>query len=569
MYYNREVAPIAVHKPRRLPVREIPAHRVALGAADDYKPSMTLMPDGELIMVADRAVGNVVDATFQDTTPLWRSKDDGLTWSDPVILEDAPGKETFISSTSKGTLFMTCHVGPWHKEYECDDKGYYSKIYRSADRGKTWHCTKVKLNEQEILAIGATVDSGGTCTDRAPVEMADGSLILGVTYDNSQGGYLWRSTDDGVTWDTTQKITICGWYHNADGFFSNSDTILTESGKLFHNVRVGEPSRMTALHDGRAFHSAHDHYDRTLTSESIDGGVTWSALRDFGDYGLMYCHFLRLRDGRHLMTYTQRGVTHPVGLRAMLNYDDCKSWDHDNDQIILEGFTPWGALSGGGFGNTLEMADGTLVSCYSYRGVDSKTHVEVVRWKIPWSADERIIYYDEKLFDTSRKEGLVPLYDWQSGVGASLILRDYPYMKTSKGEHAQVVQGPIDTGDQTFAAELRIQSRPDAGYECCGLTLHELSIQDWSTYAGFVVRMHNAGAKPVDVLISFRDGDQFYNAAQKAILSPGESRDVFMTLDELKTAINVKNVQTISIVSADMHEALAGLLVSTIYLVKA
>ena len=38
---------------------------------------------------------------------------------------------------------------------------------------------------------------------------------------------------------------------------------------------------------------------------------------------------------------------------------------------------------GGGFGPTVQVDDGTLVTSYSYRGQDEKTHLEVVRWKLP------------------------------------------------------------------------------------------------------------------------------------------------------------------------------------------
>jgi len=37
----------------------------------------------------------------------------------------------------------------------------------------------------------------------------------------------------------------------------------------------------------------------------------------------------------------------------------------------------------GGFGNTVQLDDGTLMSVYSYRGEDTKTHVEAVRWTLP------------------------------------------------------------------------------------------------------------------------------------------------------------------------------------------
>ena len=83
------------------------------------------------------------------------------------------------------------------------------------------------------------------------------------------------------------------------------------------------------------------------------------------------------------MTFTRRGMTYPLGLRAMLGYDDDGTWSFDDDQIVIEGFTPWGSPSGGGFGNTVQLDDGTLVSCYGYRGHDDDTHLEAVRWNLP------------------------------------------------------------------------------------------------------------------------------------------------------------------------------------------
>ena len=39
--------------------------------------------------------------------------------------------------------------------------------------------------------------------------------------------------------------------------------------------------------------------------------------------------------------------------------------------------------SGGGFGNTVQLEDGALVSVYSYRGTDNHTHLETVPWRVP------------------------------------------------------------------------------------------------------------------------------------------------------------------------------------------
>ena len=54
-----------------------------------------------------------------------------------------------------------------------------------------------------------------------------------------------------------------------------------------------------------------------------------------------------------------------------------------SDVLLLDEATPPGEASGGGFGNTVQADDGTLVTAYSYRGSDGNTHVEVVRWNLP------------------------------------------------------------------------------------------------------------------------------------------------------------------------------------------
>ena len=58
-------------------------------------------------------------------------------------------------------------------------------------------------------------------------------------------------------------------------------------------------------------------------------------------------------------------------------------FDLGRDRIMLDTRTRIGKSQGGGFGPTVQLDDGTLVTSYSYRGDDDNTHLEVVRWKAP------------------------------------------------------------------------------------------------------------------------------------------------------------------------------------------
>ena len=53
----------------------------------------------------------------------------------------------------------------------------------------------------------------------------------------------------------------------------------------------------------------------------------------------------------------------------------------DRDRLVIDDQNV--GPSGGGFGNTVQSDDGTLISCYSYRGHDNNTHIEAVRWQLP------------------------------------------------------------------------------------------------------------------------------------------------------------------------------------------
>ena len=370
--------PIRVNNPRKLKVWQLPAERVVLGEA--YKPSMALLPSGELVMVAlyqDPKPGGKV----REWTGLWRSKDGGKTWSARVEIKDMIGREQWLTCTKNGTLFATCHL--LAQDINNKDGYTHSYVHRSTDGGKSWQ--RLRIGPDGFPAKAATMCS------RNIVEKPDGTLLLGVGVNELEKGtlaYLWTSRDSGKTWDKSGAKAKIGAYQkkpydNYDAFFTEDFTYLAKSGKLHHFIRCGPPSPMYPMNDGRATPTGDDGIDRTLRCQSTDGGKTWSDLRDHGDYGMHYPRVLRLQDGRLLMTFTQRSTIYSLGLQAILSHDDGDTWDFSNDRIIIEGKTPWGMAQGGGFGNTLQLKDGLLVSCYTYRGADDKTHLEVVRWRLP------------------------------------------------------------------------------------------------------------------------------------------------------------------------------------------
>lgn len=367
--------PVRVNNPRRFGTWELPAERVALGPG--YKPCIATLPNGELIMVA--LFGDTLpEGKLREWTGLWRSIDGGVTWSERERVEDMIGREHWLTCTRDGILLTTCHLLP----QDVNNKDGYttSWLHRSTDGGHTWERMRATIEGE--ARCGCPTE-WGSISSRNIVELPDGTLLFGVSINRSSVAYLWSSKDGGRTWDKSLQVRIHGYYDNWDGFFVEDFTHLTPTGKLLHFCRVGPPSPMYPMSDGRTVPTGDDGIDRMMWTESMDGGRTWLPLRDFGDYGAHYPRIIRLSDGRLLLTFTQRAVLYPLGLQAVLSYDEGETWDFKSDRIVIDGRTPWGTASGGGFGNTVQLPDKTLVSCYSYRGWDDKSHVEVVRWSLP------------------------------------------------------------------------------------------------------------------------------------------------------------------------------------------
>ncbi|MEO2045286.1 MAG: exo-alpha-sialidase [Pirellulales bacterium] len=362
---------IAVEARKSLPFDSLSCEQIAIGEPDDYKPCIIQLPDGELLLSCfhqHRRAGNKV----MEQTLLFRSKDGGQTWAGPEIL-DLLGREPYLTVLSDGTIFVTGHLLASDVRNQW---GYTTGfLHRSIDRGHTWQTIRV---ESEGIKAKAS-----NHTTRNVLEMSDGTLLVGVDYDGGDGPYfVWRSGDSGKTWDKTQKCEPKN-FQSVYGFFGGETWLWqARSGKVWAFVRVDSNELPIA---GRPIKAGDDQSDHFILFSSIDKGHTFERIRDFGDYGEMYMSLLRLRDSRLLLTFTVRDLKPPLGVRALLGKEtgDGFEFDWKDDRLMVDAKTPVGKDQGGGFGPTIQLADGTLVTSYSYRGQDEKTHVEVVRWRLP------------------------------------------------------------------------------------------------------------------------------------------------------------------------------------------
>ena len=80
-----------------------------------------------------------------------------------------------------------------------------------------------------------------------------------------------------------------------------------------------------------------------------------------------------------------RALQRPLGVRVVVGRETLEGFDFDltRDRLVLDGRTPSNVYSGGGFGRTVQLEDGLLVTSYSWRDAQFVVRSEVIRWRLP------------------------------------------------------------------------------------------------------------------------------------------------------------------------------------------
>jgi len=270
-----------------------------------------------------------------------RSSDDGETWSAPQTIANGPldDRDAGIVQMPDGEIVVTYFTSvayrepgilKAHPEYARHDAkinpktakeslGYFRIVSR--DNARTW-------SEPKRMSVSHA--------PHGPTLLRDGSLFMvGRTFvksealgktDESQQTIIRaeRSDDHGATW----RI-LCPFIPDTDG--ENAEP------HMFHEPHVAELADGTLLAMVR-YHGAKgplaqqgQGYMRQM--RSMDGGRTWSPMKDSGVLGLPP-HLLALPDGKVLCVYGRRVADPGFGEFAVISDDGGKTWDVEHEIVL-------------------------------------------------------------------------------------------------------------------------------------------------------------------------------------------------------------------------------------------
>ena len=313
------------------------------------------LQNGELLVTAREASEHI--ASDGDVIML-RSKDEGKTWGEKQVIANIKNldeREGCGIQLKDGTILVAVFYNNLYREdgeYEWnwatkvnfnDGKRHLGTyIITSKDNGRTWSQPNfVETKGMPFTDIEGPAD--------APIEMADGSILMPVMGYNVRGdirnqtAVLLRSSDKGKTW--AHFSTMAEDPGGKLGTFQEPAIVRTKSGRIIAAIRNRGPA------------------EAIWTTYSDDDGKTWKPVKPSPMIGHP-ADLMQLADGRILCTYGLRSGIHsdPGGVRATFSEDNGETWQIEKEVRVRKDFLNMDI----GYPESMQMSDGRILTVYYF-----------------------------------------------------------------------------------------------------------------------------------------------------------------------------------------------------------
>ena len=319
-------------------------------------------------------------------TVMYISKDEGKTWSCPIVINDTylDDRDAGIVYMGNGRMLVSWFTHSPH-EYNTRWNGFIRKHaepeafdatmgmlrgYDYLSESEKLAGSYVRVSEDYGMTWGETVYLPITAP-HGPTLCRDGSLIyLGIeTYETdrthcrdltggNENASLYRSRDGGYTWSLESKITAPQWFTEKQ-HLDEPHVLELPNGNILGAFRIEGEKPFTM-----AF------------CLSEDGGKTWGEVYPSGVSGSPP-HLMMHSSGALICSFGRREF--PCGERAIVSYDYGKTWE---DEYVLH--NPKDEQGRDlGYPSTVELDDGSLLTVYYQKYEDDvKCSMLYTKWRL-------------------------------------------------------------------------------------------------------------------------------------------------------------------------------------------
>lgn len=329
-------------------------------------PNLTLLADGTILVTIFNQPSH---ATVEGDVEVWASTDGGRLWSRRgVAAPHEPGTMRMnvgAGLAHDGALIVL--AGGWKGRLEAMLTPW---VCRSTDGGRTWDRSgtlNFPAGTTNLTPFGNVIQLPGRRLAAPFYERLPSTPTgPGGTAEKHGRSHILFSEDDGRTWGQARTI--------ATGDYSETFALRLAADRWLAAVRK---------HNGSGWSAELEQFS------SADEGITWKSDGKITLPGNHPGHYLRLADGRLLLSYSIRerqrvstsattpDATHQaIGIR--LSEDQGRTWGVPARIVTMEGATD------GGYPSTVQLADGTLVTAYYADRLPqhNRYHMGVVRWRL-------------------------------------------------------------------------------------------------------------------------------------------------------------------------------------------
>ncbi len=287
-------------------------------------------------------------------TLLFKSFDDGKTWSIPMVINDtySDDRDGGIVCLGGETMLVSWFSHP-AEVYLTQYKDYINNAWKGSVSVLSMyntipeeHCkggSFIRVSHDGGFSWGKTVKVP-VSAPHGPILKNDGTILYLGKEHYSAGEEIagvisaWQSSDKGITWNKLGVVDIPEGTEIDN--FHEPHAVQLSDGRILGMIRAQDMKTAPTFTIYKTY--------------SNDSGKTWSQCKPMGISGSPP-HLLKHSSGALILTYARREA--PCSERAIVSYDGGESW---SDELVLS----TAKSSDIGYPSSVELSDGSILTVY-------------------------------------------------------------------------------------------------------------------------------------------------------------------------------------------------------------